>query len=132
MRGIKMTQTTFTFDKDLFSDLHKDAYGFRPRNHSFYILCETDPEEAQVIWDMTLKDLEEECKRIEQREKEAIEEFNQWIQELISLGAGDRETAIRWIISTYDGYDTPGYICYDLGLPYSYEKEFEKGFCTQS
>jgi hypothetical protein len=40
--------------------------------------------------------------------------------------AGSREDAIRWLIQA-EGLDEerdPGYICYNLGLPYSMEKIF--------
>jgi hypothetical protein len=41
----------FTFDDKLFSDLHKDAYGFRARNHEYYT---ANDERKQAIWNQTL------------------------------------------------------------------------------
>ena len=49
---------TFTFDIALFSDLYKDAHGFRPGyDHRFYQDKTTD-EERQIIWNITLDLLE--------------------------------------------------------------------------
>ena len=61
------------------------------------------------------------------REKEeqqlAIAEFEHRVMETIRHGAGDRKTAIRWIV---DGLDVDGdysYACYKLGLPYEMATE---------
>ena len=43
-----MTNEIYTYDENIFSDFHKDAYGFRPRDHRFY---DATPAEKQVIWD---------------------------------------------------------------------------------
>lgn len=118
----------YTYDAHIFSDLHKDAFGFRPRNHRFYEVCDSNPEEAQRIWDYVYEELEREIKRIEEKEKKDIKEFEGLIQNLINLGASNRITAIRWVIDSYDKYDTVDYICWDLGLPDSYVKEFKKVF----
>lgn len=32
----KGIDTMYTYSEELFSDFHKDAYGFRPRGHEFY------------------------------------------------------------------------------------------------
>ena len=48
----------FTFDTNLFSDLHKDVYGFRPRGHWFYDASTTD-EQRQEEWDYLCKRLDE-------------------------------------------------------------------------
>jgi len=115
--------TTYNFDINGFSDLHKDVYGFRPSvDHNFY---NVNDAERQIIWDNMVDELDHVIKRCEEREKEAIENFESRINDIIDIGADDRETAIRWILESYDTYDTPGYICWDLELPYSYEVYFE-------
>ena len=64
-------------------------------------------------------------------EKEAVDLFENRIQETISLGADNRETAIRWILEGEFGDQLSewtfqaGYPCYIFNIPYSYEKEFE-------
>jgi hypothetical protein len=117
----------YTFDYDLYSDLHKDAYGFRPRGGSFYDADTTD-EQRQWLWDQAIADLEDRLAEDARREAEAVKAFEASLEESIKLGAGDRATAIRWAIQA-GGFERewdPGYICYNLGLPYhkGYEEEF--------
>ena len=58
----------FTYDEDLFSDLHKDTYGFRPRTHRFY---EAPPEEKQEIWNFVCEELKQEIKYQEEAKKKS-------------------------------------------------------------
>ena len=119
--------TEYTFDYDLFSDLHKDAYGFRPRYHRFYEESTTD-EERQEYWDMACRDLDIRIDEDHRMQQEAIERFEAQVASNMEMGAADRATAIRWILQAEghtQEYDM-GYICYCLGLPYfkGYEEEF--------
>lgn len=114
----------YTFDMDSYSDLHKDTYGFRPRYEwdRFY-RPETTDDERQKMWDNLIEAHSLEMDREEAREKQAIADFEALVVTTMGYGAPDRETAIRWIV---DGYDDPydaGYVCYRLGIPYSFETE---------
>jgi len=93
----------YTFDYDLFSDLHKDVYGFRPRYHEFYDESTTD-DERQRIWDRTCIALELEIEREAQAKIEAEAEFKAMVQKTIELGAGDEETALRWLVQDEEFY----------------------------
>lgn len=93
----------FTFDENIFSDLFKDAYGFRPRNHEFYTASD---EAKQKIWDETCDALEASMKAEELRKQESIAAFKEIIQKYIDLGAGDEETALRWMTQTEGFRDT--------------------------
>ena len=60
----------------------------------------------------------------EAEEAEAIVRFEDRVKSLIETGAGDRETAIRWIRQAEDAeYGDMDFLCYTLGLPYGYFKE---------
>lgn len=112
----------YTYDTDLFSDLHKDAYGFRPRAHEFW---DATPDRKQVIWDNTLEALDQALAEEKRREAHAITRFEEQIAKMIICGANDRETALRWIRDSYDEFDRmygDGYIEFDHGLPYGYIK----------
>ena len=61
--------TTFTYDENTFSDLHKDTYGFRPRNHRFY---DAPPEEKQEIWNFLCEELKQE----QEETKKKIDKLN--------------------------------------------------------
>lgn len=112
--------TAYTFDENLYSDLFKDAHGFRPRGDEFYSASD---DRKQAIWDGLLVDLEY-AVNAEKRQKEAaVKAFADRIQEVISLGAADEEVALRWILeaenfSLNDYQYGADYIAYHFDLPY--------------
>jgi len=105
-------------------EMHKDAYGVKGRHYDFD--------------NMSNKELEEELERlckVAQAEREAEERFEQAayekfegrVAETLKMGAGDRETAIKWILQAegLENEKDAGYICYSLGLGYDKEYLFE-------
>ena len=85
----------FTYSEELFSDYHKDTYGFRPREyHEFW---DATPERKQEIWDDMGQDFLEEMVREENAKKAAVEEFNKILAKVMSYGAKTREDALRWM-----------------------------------
>ena len=92
----------FTYDDNLFSDLHKDAYGFRPRSHEYW---DATPEEKQKIWDYTIRDLDEAIRIEKEQEVLAVETFNELIQSTIAFGAGDVDNALRWLTQNEKFYN---------------------------
>ena len=91
----------YDFDDNIFSDLHKDAYGFRPRGHEYY---EAAPARKQEIWVRVCEDLEASQEEESRREQEAVAEFKAQITKVIEAGAGNRITALRWMTSTETFY----------------------------
>ncbi len=119
--------TKFTFDYNTFSDLHKDAFGFRPRNHRFYSTLTTD-EQRQEDWDYTCKCLDAEMERMENAEIQSDLYFEERIESAILSGADDRKTAIRWIfqsdnVSNFDTVYGFGYVQYNYGISEKYRAE---------
>lgn len=86
--------TAYTYDENIFSDFHKDAYGFRPRNHEFYTAT---PDRKQEIWDSVGRDWEIRQEEEAEEEARALREFISSIESIIEAGAGDRTTALRWL-----------------------------------
>ena len=84
----------YTFDDNIFSDLHKEVYGFRPRYHRYY---ESSNDEKQKIWDDLVDEMDQAVADARQIVKEAIGRFEDRIEDVIKIGAGDRKTALRWI-----------------------------------
>lgn len=84
----------FTYSEELFSDYHKDTYGFRPRGHEFY---DATPERKQEIWDNVEQDFLQEMVREEKAKAEALERFNALLEKFMTYGAADRTTALRWM-----------------------------------
>jgi len=113
----------YTYDENIFSDLYKDANGFRPRQHEFY---DATPARKQVIWDSLLDDLVREQENQQLRQEEAVNEFEALIVRTIESGAVDRVNALEWLRSAEeDAYQMldDGYFEYTNGLPYGYLKE---------
>ena len=77
------------------SDLYKDVYGVRPRGYNWSAFSNTELEE--FVNDLG-EQAEAEAKRAEEMANEAEVEFNKRVQEVIDLGAGDRETALKWML----------------------------------
>ena len=124
----KGNDMSYTYDERIVSDLHKDAYGSRPREGFWNKWEAASNDERQAIWD----DL---CQIFMQRETEeriaeelAIAEFEARVAELMDMGADDRTQAIRWIIQGM-GIDESGRggmwhvyeeLEWQLGLPFGY------------
>jgi len=99
------------------SDASKDAQGFRTRfDYNAYT-----PEELMkeaVYWEGRVVEAIEEDNI---REAECIAEFEKLIADTISMGAADRETAIRWLRSSDEWNENDdSYFEYTYGLPYGY------------
>ena len=106
-----------------YSDMFKDVHGFRPHNMTNEWTLE-DYREAFVELD---KDFEKQQEFEREEYKQAIARFENNIAEMIELGAGNRETALRWIIDSFDKFDQvyiesdPHYMAFEMGLPISYD-----------
>ena len=126
--------TVYTFDESIVSDLHKDAFGFRPREYFWAEWNNSSDASKQVIWDDLLVSLERanEWERAEQAR--AVKQFEDRIELLMNMGASSRETAIRWIIESMELSETDkcyggSYICFELGLPYNMAETFNRFVC---
>ena len=89
-----MTNEIYTYDESIFSDFHKDAYGFRPRDHRFY---DATPAEKQVIWDDVGRAFDDANAQEELAKRESQMNFEMEVQSFIKMGASNRETALRWM-----------------------------------
>ena len=120
----------FNFDENMFSDLYKDAYGFRPPvTHRFYGVI-TD-QEKQEIWDYTCSELIASIDIEEKNREEAADVFEKRIHELLKIGAPDRKTCIRWIFQAegfteYDLAYGESFVLYHFHLPLNYAEEMIK------
>ena len=117
-----METRDYTYDADTLSDLHKDAYGFRPRSEEFWAAWESaDDDGKQRIWDGILDDLDRALETEREIQQEAIAEFESTVRSTMATVAGStREDAIRYL---HDQYDTNGNVEsleYELGVPFGY------------
>jgi len=75
-------------------ELYKDVHGFRPRHMDMKSMSDAELESER---DSLIRQSEIEQAREEEDKARAVEEFKALIQRTIELGAGDEETALRWL-----------------------------------
>lgn len=110
----------FTFDNDTVSDLHKDAYGFRPCQNWWADWGSMNDVGKQQEWDSLVEALKYSNLQDELNEKVAIEKFEKTLTKTIASGAPNRETAIRWLFEGGDYNGDMDYFAWNFGLPYNY------------
>jgi len=114
-------ESNYTFDETIVSDLHKDAYGFRPREYFWSEWKEATNDRKQAIWDDLLDTADREAEREREMQIEAEHDVEDRIRFMMSTVAGcTRENAIRYL---HDAYNTNGdteYLEFNLGVRYGY------------
>lgn len=78
------------------SDLHKDAYGFRPRGYDFDSMS---TEELIQLEDRWVKDAQASYEREQEEALQRVEYFEEDVRAVMGAGAKDRATALRWMMS---------------------------------
>ena len=99
-----------------FWDMHKDAYGFRPRgiDTSTWTLEQFDAE-FKVLGEVIER---EEIAR-KAAEAEAVAKFEDRVAALMHTGT-DRERVIAWLMDAEGANGDSEYFCFTQGLPYRY------------
>jgi hypothetical protein len=115
----------YTFDENLISDLHKDAYGFRPSESFWATFAAFNPEQKQALWDSMLSELDRSIREDEELEQAAIVKFEDRIDNLMHEGT-NRMRVVAWLIDADDSLNDPEYFEFLNGLPYGYLKS--KGY----
>jgi len=120
----------YTYDETIISDLHKDARGFRPSQDWWAMWQDALPAGRQLIWDNLCSELDAEIERERAEQAMALQSFEKQISANLALGAGDRNTAIKWMLqgmnlSVSDLCYGGSYLCFELGLNYSMAAEFD-------
>ena len=120
----------YTFEDNLFSDLHKDAYGFRPRYHRYY---EASDDVKQNIWNDLVDYLDQQEADARQLAKEAIIRWEDRVEDVIKIGAGDRKTALRWITANEKFYHEQSveHFVWEQGLLSSFAYEYGKALVKE-
>ena len=116
-----METRNYTFNADVLSDLHKDAYGFRPSGDFFREWDLLDNDGKQDLWDQLVDAVGESIQREREYQQMAIAEFESWVAQTMSIVFDStREDCIRML---HDAHDTRGdveYLEHCLGVPYGY------------
>jgi len=76
------------------SDMFKDVNGYRPRHYKEWWTT----AELKAEYDYLGRELDYVMKAEKKAEIKAVKKFKKLIKETISYGAGDRTTAIKWLV----------------------------------
>ena len=98
-------------------DMHKDAYGVRPRCIDTSAWTLEDFEAEFVILGQAI-DREETARKAS--EAQSVTAFERRVAELMTMGARDRDMALRWIHEAEETNGDDSYLAWTLGLPYQY------------
>ena len=116
-----METRNYNFNADVLSDLHKDAYGFRPSGDFFREWDLLDNDGKQDLWDMLVETVADSIQREREYQRMAIAEFEGWVKMTMKIVTDStREDCIRML---HDAHDTRGdveYLEHCLGVPYGY------------
>ena len=110
---------SYTYCDDTYSDLYKDVYGFRPRG-AYESWQRMSEEEKQAEWDYLCGLLDQVMAEQQEEEAAAIVKFEKLVTDTINHGAGNRETALRWIMDASGCNGDWEYLCYQHNIPYGY------------
>ena len=113
--------TEYTFDANIVSDLHKDAYGMRPTCGFWNTWNDGSDDQRQEIWDGLIKALEREMD--EQASAYAAHALKVEARIAITLelvASATRADAVRYLHDAYGTDGDDGYLEYHLGLKYGY------------
>lgn len=121
-----MMNKQFTFDENLVSDLHKDAYGFRPSGSFWLSWGEASDLRRQEIWDDLLVDLDRACAEHDRATSIACVDLEDRIAFMQATIVGcTRHDAIRYLLDVYNCGDWVEHLEWHLNVPYGYlTKEF--------
>ena len=116
------------YDKSSLAETIKDASGAAYGSKHRVDWREYSLEELKKMAADYCKAADEEYEREIKWKKKCATAFENRVQETIDLGAGNRETALRWILQAEDlndHYYNEGYASYTFNLPSSYDKELD-------
>ena len=107
----------------MISDVHKDAYGFRPRG----LYTGMTVKELEVELDRLCEAASEEADRIEKLEAENWKALKKHLSGLVDIGAKDFKQALVWDMQAEDveSWDF-GFYCYHKGIAYSKQRVLER------
>jgi hypothetical protein len=103
--------------EQIYCELYKDVHGIKARWYRAASLEQARKDldaleaEGKLVWAAEEKAKDEAAVRFEAR-----------VAETIRTGAGDRDTALRWIHQAEGTNGDDEFLCYHLGLRYGYFK----------
>lgn len=108
---------------ELYSDLHKDVYGFRPTRAAMEDFNALPYAKKKEEWDYLCDQLEREMEREKLEKIDAIARFETRVHEACAALGVTRETYLRWEMDAADVDGDIGYFEWQNGLPYDHLKD---------
>ena len=87
----------YTFSNDIISDLHKDAYGFRPSQRFFDDWNSYTDAEKQEVWDLLVQQMEYNQKEEARIEADNLVKFRELIRSVMDTASCNWKTALRYL-----------------------------------
>ena len=116
-----METRNYTFNADILSDLHKDAYGFRPSEGFFVEWDLLDNDGKQDLWDQLVETVADSIQREREYQRMAIAEFEGWVKMTMKIVQDStREDCIRMLHDAHSTHGDVEYLEHCLGVPYGY------------
>ena len=100
-------------------DMYKEAHGIRPRHLNLAAMTE---DELQATCKRLEAEIEMADKARSEAEAKAVVRFSKRVEDTIKSGAGDRETALRWIMEADAVNGDWEFLAWINGLPYGFFK----------
>jgi hypothetical protein len=122
-RDRKEMQTTYTFCEDTVSDLHKDAYGFRPKGDFWTYWEGASNDQKQELWDSMYGTMQRTLELERELQDEAVVKFENTLASMMHLGARSKEMAIHWLHEAHNTNGDNEYLDYMLNVPYGTVKK---------
>lgn len=112
----------YTYDENIVSDLYKEAFGSRPRDHFWSEWESASNAGKQEIWDQLLAIADAEAEYFYQEQLRAEQDFETRIIPNIQsyLNGGSREDAIRHLHETYETDGDTEYLEFQIGVRFGY------------
>jgi hypothetical protein len=102
----------------LYAEMYKDVYGMKARWYRAESVEQARADIARLEQELILS----EKARVEQEARDAVK-FEKRVEDTIKAGAGNRETALRWIMEADQANGDWEFLCYLNGLPYGFFKQ---------
>jgi hypothetical protein len=92
------TDDDYYFNGLCYSDYYKSVYGVRPREREFDVWVNMTYEEKEAHIEALGVQLQDNERIQKEYEAKALLKFKRRLQLIINTGAGNRETALRWLV----------------------------------
>jgi len=113
-----------SFDENSISDLHKDAYGFRPDSLFWAAWAAFNVTQKQALWDSMLADLDRSIEEDRRLQEEAVLKFEDRIENLMH-DCTNRQRIVQWLLDSEDCNGDVEYFEFLNNLPFGYIKKME-------